>query len=78
MDYSPPGSSVHGILQARIWSRLRFPSAAYLPNPGIKPGSPALQLDSLLFPDQGSNLGPLHWELGVLAIGPPGKSPINF
>ena len=27
------------------------------------------------FPDQGSNLGPLHWELGVLAPGPPGKSP---
>ena len=27
-----------------------------------------------LFPDQGSNLGPLHWELGVLATGPP----VNF
>ena len=27
-----------------------------------------------LVPDQGSNLGPLHWELGVLATGPPGKS----
>ena len=26
-----------------------------------------------LFPDQGSNLGPLPWELGVLATGPPGK-----
>ena len=26
------------------------------------------------FPDQGSNLGPLHWECGVLATGPPGKS----
>ena len=25
------------------------------------------------FPDQGSNLGPLHWECGVLAAGPPGK-----
>ena len=22
------------------------------------------------FPDQGWNLGPLHWELGVLATGP--------
>ena len=28
----------------------------------------------IYFPDQGSNLGPLHWEHGVLAIGPPGKS----
>ena len=27
------------------------------------------------FPDQGSNLAPLHWEHGVLASGPPGKSP---
>ena len=27
-----------------------------------------------LVPDQGWNLGPLHWELGVLATGAPGKS----
>ena len=26
------------------------------------------------FPDQGSNPGPLHWEHGVSATGPPGKS----
>ena len=26
------------------------------------------------FPVQGSNLGPLHWEVRVLATGPPGKS----
>ena len=26
------------------------------------------------FPDQGLNLGPLHWECRVLATGPPGKS----
>ena len=26
-------------------------------------------------PDQGLNLSPLHWEHGVLATGPPGKSP---
>ena len=25
------------------------------------------------FPDQGLNLGPLHWERGVLLSGPPGK-----
>ena len=30
------------------------------------------------FPDQGSNPGPLHWERGVLATGPPGKSPKDF
>ena len=27
------------------------------------------------FPDQESNRGPLHWEPGVSAAGPPGKSP---
>ena len=26
------------------------------------------------FPDKGWNPGPLHWEHGVLATGPPGKS----
>ena len=29
----------------------------------------------IYFPNQGLNLGSLHWERGVLAIGPPGKSP---
>ena len=45
MGYSLPGSSVHGILQARVWSSL--PSPGNLPDPGIEPGSPALQADSL-------------------------------
>ena len=30
------------------WSWLPFPSSGDLPNPGIEPGSPALQADSLL------------------------------
>ena len=47
MDCSLPGSSVHGILQARILSRLSFPSPGDLPDPGIEPRSPALQADSL-------------------------------
>ena len=47
MDCSPPGSSVHEICQARYWSGLPFPSPGDLPNPGIEPGSPALQADSL-------------------------------
>ena len=29
------------------WSGLPFPSPGDLPNPGIKPGSPALQADAL-------------------------------
>ena len=32
----------------------------------------------IYFPDQGSNLGPLHWELRVLATGPPAKSHLNI
>ena len=44
MDCSLPGSSVRGILRARYWSGLPFPS----PTPGIEPWSPALQVDSLL------------------------------
>ena len=98
VDCSPPGSSVHGILQARTlewvaisffrgssrpgisciasgfftnwvireahshriwaplsvefsrqeyWSRLPLSSPGDFPNPGIEPGSPALQADSL-------------------------------
>ena len=38
MDYSLPGSSVHGILQARILEWLSFPSPGDLPQPQIKPG----------------------------------------
>ena len=47
MEYSPPGFSVHGMLQARYWSGLTFPPPGDLPIPGIKPRSPKLQADSL-------------------------------
>ena len=47
MDCSLPGSSVHGILQARILDWLAIPFSRDLPDPGIKPRSPALQADSL-------------------------------
>ena len=48
MDGSPPGSSVNGILQARILEWLPFPSPGDLPDPGIEPRSPTLQADTLL------------------------------
>ena len=90
MNYSLPGSSVHGIFQARVlewgassflshvqvfstpqtvahqgslsmefskqeyWSGLPFFSPENLPDPGIKPWSPAFQADSLPFELQGS------------------------
>ena len=47
-DYSPPGSSVHGILQARITGvGCHSLLQGNLPDPGIKPRFPALQADSL-------------------------------
>ena len=45
-DCSPLGSSVQGILQTRILEWLPFPPPGDLPDPGIKPTSPALQTDS--------------------------------
>ena len=42
MDYSPPGSSVHGILQATILEWLAMPSSRGSSDPGIEPTSPAL------------------------------------
>ena len=48
IDGSPPGSPVPGILQARILEWVAKPSSRDLPNPGIEPRSPVLQVDSLL------------------------------
>ena len=45
MDYSTPGSSVHGIFQARILEWVAFRFLGDPPDQGIKPGSPALQAD---------------------------------
>ena len=47
MDCSPPAFSVHGILQARILEQLPFPPPGDLPDSGINPAAPALQVDSL-------------------------------
>ena len=47
MYYSPPGSSVHGILQPRILEWVAM-APYHLPHPGMEPGSLALWADSLL------------------------------
>ena len=41
-DFSLPGSSVHGIFQAKILEWVAISFSGDLPNPGIEPGSPAL------------------------------------
>ena len=46
-----------GFSRQEYWSRLPFPPAEDLPDPGIKPTSPALQTDSLPWRHQGG----LEW-----------------
>ena len=43
--YQAPPSM--GFSRQECWSGLSFPSPGDLPNPGIEPGSPALQADAL-------------------------------
>ena len=53
-DEGPPSM---GFSRQEYWSGLPFPSPGNLPDPGIKPGSPALQADSLPAEPQGK---PIH------------------
>ena len=75
MDYSLPGSSVHGDSpRQEYWSGLPCPAPGDLPNPGIDLGSSALQANSLLseprslpLSHQGNHLPKTtvsHWSLG--------------
>ena len=48
MDYSLPGSSVHGILQVWILEWVAILFSRDLPGLGIESGSPGLQAESLL------------------------------
>ena len=56
---------VHGILQARILEWVAFPSPRDLPNPGIKPTSLALQVDSSPAEPQGK---PKNTGVGSLSL----------
>ena len=53
MDCRPPGSSVHGIFQARIleWVAISFSRGSLYP--GVEPKSPAFQVDSLALSHKG-------------------------
>ena len=67
-----PGSSVHGIFQARVL-------AGDLPDPGIEPGSPALQADALPSEPPGKPLRESYLGRGIISMGFPdgasGKEP---
>ena len=60
--FATPWTAVHQVplsirfSRQRYWSGLPFPSPGDLPNPGIEPGSPALQADSLLTELQGKQM----------------------
>ena len=63
MDYSPPGSSVHGILQAKILAWVTMPSLqGIFPTQGSNPR--LLHL--------------LHWQAGSLPLAPHGKPHVDY
>ena len=63
MDGSPPGSSVHGILQARILEWVAVPSS----RTAFQPRDQTPHLLCLL-----------HWQMGPLPLVPPGKLRISY
>jgi len=68
VDCSLPGSSVHGILQWRVleWVAISFSKGAS--DPGIKPGSPVLQLPAITaLPSEPA--GSYHLSYGKLRFG---------
>ena len=64
MNCSPPGSTVHGILQARVLERL--PLLLQVIFPTQRPGSPALQADSLLSEPSGEPILGYPREISIL------------
>ena len=75
VDCSPPSSSVHGTLQTIILEGVACPPPAHLPDPGIKPGSPALQADSFPSEPPGKpSLNVLACKTPLLPYGTPSQS----
>ena len=59
-----------GFSRQEYWSGLPFPSRGDLPDPGIKPWSPALQADSLPTELPGKLPGNSRNSLNILEINP--------
>ena len=60
MDCTPQGSSAYGDSSGKNTGAMPFPSPGNLPNPGIEPRSPTLQVDSLLSEPPGKLPGKSH------------------
>ena len=75
-EYSPPGSSVHGIPQARILEWVAI-SPGDLPDPGIEPRSPALQADNLTSESPGKLLGVGKGRGGLACCSPWGHKSLD-
>ena len=56
MDCSHQAPPSMGFSRQEYWSGLPFPSPGDLPNPGIKPRSPALQADALTSEPPGKHI----------------------
>ena len=69
--YQAPWSM--GFSRQEYWSGLPFPSPGDLPNPGIEPGSPALQTDAL--PSEPSKQREDSNGAGPMVLAPPLASP---
>ena len=63
VDCSPPGSSVHGILQAGILEWVALPFSKYLPHRGMETGAPVWPAVSLPSESPGKILN--YWSLLV-------------
>jgi len=64
-DCGPLGFTVHGILRARILEWIAIAFSRDLSDPGLKPGSPALQADSLLSEPPGKHKLKPQWDITI-------------
>ena len=68
IDYSLPGSSVHGTSQARILGWVAFPSPGDLPHPGMEAACSALWVDSLWLATREASIQSNHYLLQRIAL----------
>ena len=66
MDCSPPGSSVHGIFQARILEWVAIPFSRGSPNPGIEPVFPVAAITGSFFTTE--SLGKLVFTIVFITV----------